>query len=1239
MLRQRSTPFAKRTERPRLAPPWAIAAIFAFIVALLVLMFPQRALIKRIVASSEQSELATAYLVNLLRTEPDNPDLRLVLARQQYRLGQLGAAEKTLRVSMTSRQQSVREDSAWLLWTIRVREFERLDAESPQRPQALAALRRELLQLADEHWGEAMTLDLARRALTIGESELGLHLLRDLGERRSDLGPDWFNHAARETLGQGQYRVASELYFVARAHAITVDERRQAYIAGLRALQQGNLMADAVAAGERELKDLGEDREALYALVEVARAANRIDIADKYARRMLRLSLLGKWPLAVAGASAGWHFRLVASNADDTAQLPFDDKVYRLGYEVFLNNRKPEDAYRVAAAAVRQAPQDLAWRERLARVAEWSGKPRVALENWLFLAKHGGDDVYWQHVLRLAPGLFEDEALLSALQYQLAKTPDAGKWQSALVDTFERLGRPADGLKYLQQLQRRSGNPDLLEAIANLAERSGDYAAALTAWRQRLQSDAPTAAQALRAATLMLQMGRLDEARQVLERARLQAQETDAAYWRLTGELARRQQQNAAALDAYQRLIGGGMAEAGDYAAAVDILRDAQPLSAARVAAAGWRKFHRLDLYRTALTLLAGQGNWREFGDLLAEPDARSRAELQRQADFLRARAEYFQHRGDIRSARRDLEAALVIAPEAAGLRQALLWLAIDGNDAVAVRRMLTRWEKEWADDPAMHDVLAAAWQSLSLPQTALDRYLTPHLDEHRGDFLWLMNYADALEQNHEADRAWSLRRSLWQHAENQRGLDERFDAALAGARRIARSRLEMTLGAGEGRLAALHDLLRLDRDADGKPTAAAREAVLAWLQDAGEYSAERGYLWQQYGSNLARPLWADISTALAADDVDALGELLERGGERLSRYDRINTAARSGDWRSAQSDAFDTSEQQRNDDELQQQLSDTLLQFSDSVAATATARDLGAIAEQERDVGAECALNPNLRLAVELSRIRRGLRDANALVKVPEIEDAGTARLRLRRNDAESSISLATRNSLRAYRPALLEHSQTLGNGLSLHAGLGLHLAATESSALRVAGMKDQVDWTLRYQISQRERLSLQWSDAHYLGQTGSLLGRGSAWQTELAIPIKLGTPDLECSGFAARYRFERFQGVSDAALQALIPATSGLSVTDLFIPSGFRYYGMRLSSNMRYQGVAGDYTRAFRPYASLALTHHSDLGAGYDLAFGLSGSIAGGDRLSLGYSLAKGGTGNYGHVRELGLYYQQQF
>jgi predicted Zn-dependent protease len=1240
MMQRRSTLFASRGERPRLAPPWAIALIALLVVGLMVLIFPRQALIQRMVTATEQSELGAAYLDNLLRTDPDNPELRLVLARQQYRSGKLDSAEATLRVAFSSPQASVREDAAWLLWSIRVHEFERLEADSPQRSEALAALRRQLAELASRPWSETMTLELARYALGIGDDETGLRLLEELAQRRSDAGPELFERAAGEALGRGQYRAASALYFAARGRAATLAERRRTYIAGLHALQQGNLMNEAVAAGERELKDLGDDRDALYALIELARAANRIDIADKYARRMLRISLLDEPSQAVASAAMGaWRLRLVAADAADIARLPFDDKSYRLGYDVFLNAGKPADAYRVAAAAVRAVPQDLAWRERLARAAEWSNQPRVALDNWLFLARHSGRDEYWQNVLRLAPGLFDDQALLAALRYQLARTPGEAQLQRALVDVYERLGQPQEALQYLRSLRRRSADSQLLEAIAVLAERSGDFDGALAAWRQRFKDAPPTPALAMQAATLMLQMNHIDEAQALLSRVEAQANDSDADYWRLSGELAQQKQQDARALAAYRHLLAGGMAQANDYAAAVAMLRDSEPAAATAVAIAGWRKFHRLDLFRTALSLLAAQDRWDEAGRLLSEPDAAQRRELARLPDFLQLRSRCEQHRGARTAARRDLEAALALDPGDASTRQALLWLAIDGNDAGAVRRLLARHEREWAADPAMHDALGAAWQSLSLPQYALERYLTPHLREHRGDFLWLMNYADALEQNRQSEQAWSLRRALLRRSQANRRVAAAVGGELPpGVRRLAEERLRMNLTGGDERLGALREMLRLDRDSQGRLSPAAREAVLSWYQDGGEYSAERAYLWQHYGQTLSRPLWADLASALAADDGEGVDRVLARGGERLSRYDRVRAEERVGDIGRAQSDAFDAAGVQRNDDELHAALNDVLNRYADNWSIGATVRDLGMLAEYGSSAGVQHVVSARLRLSAAAEHIRRSDRDSAAIAQVPAAESGGSIGMRWLGDDGESRLTIGARHSLRDYDPLQLEHDHKLGDGWSIYGGLGLHLPAAESEALRVAGMKDEMQLGLSHS-GNTGRVSMRWSDARYAGQTGTGLGKGSAWQAEAALPLLRGTPDLECSGFASRFSFAPGAAVSDRALQDMVPAGSGLSVTNLFMPTAFRFYGLRLSSNMRYQGADGESTRRLQPYGALAWTHHSELGPGYEAMIGVSGGVIGSDRLSLAYTLAKGGSAIYDHVREAGLYYRQQF
>ena len=187
-----------------------------------------------------------------------------------------------------------------------------------------------------------------------------------------------------------------------------MDAQRRYFLAALRTLQAVSDFDTAFALADRELGTLADDGPTLSFLIHLARAANQPARAADYARALIRVSLLEQLD-PTAGA-----IRPVAASAHDTlAVLPFDAERYQLAYDTFLAAGALADAYALAASAVRQAPDDSAWRARLAQVAEWHGQPAEALAQWHHLAR-GGDDAAWAQVLRLAPGLFAHAALLDA---------------------------------------------------------------------------------------------------------------------------------------------------------------------------------------------------------------------------------------------------------------------------------------------------------------------------------------------------------------------------------------------------------------------------------------------------------------------------------------------------------------------------------------------------------------------------------------------------------------------------------------------------------------------------------------------------------------------------------------------------------------------------------------------------------------------------------------------------------
>lgn len=1269
---------AQRADRPVLAPDWLIAVLTCMVAGGLWLLYPRQALERRL-AEAADTPLSAAYLHNLLRSDPDNPGLRLLLARQQILHGEMVQARTTLEPALASSHPDIHRDALWALWELQHTQYLRTPEEDQSARQVQGLELRALLRtLAAEDWPPDRQRKIVVLAAQFGDVGLRQHLEQQwaLTQPQALSTADSYERAAREALAAGDYAGSAELYLRARSTSSQAAQARHYFHEALRTLRAGNNPAGALALAEREIGSLEDDPDTLLLLIEIARAAGRPDVADRYARRLLRLSLLRAWPghaptePAPAMAQYDDGASLLQSGMQAVAWpvqnppapkapgLPFDDKVYTLGYEVFLENGKPEDAWAVAQAAVRAQPASLVWRERLARVSEWTERPAQALEQWLAIARQTQRHDAWQAVLRLAPGLFADAALVEALHYQLRRKPGDMTLIRALVDAQERLGDPGPALHYLQQ---HANNPATLELLAWLAERAGKPETALQAWRRLLADPVQvTPARAVPAAVLALMQGHPDEGLAWMEAAQqhLPAAGDVSEFWRLTGEIAASRQRRALAITAYRQLARHPDAPLEDLDALIRQLLPDHPLDAAQVALRAWERHDQPRHLIQALTLYSGRGEWAPFDRVLSLLDPasdaprRSLQALWRIPEYLRLMGSHHQNAGRMALARKHLQAGLTVSPDSADMQSALLWLLIDSNDAAALRALLARHEGAWSRQTAVHDALASSYQALSQPQVALERYLTPQLQARQDDFLWMMNYADALDQNQQPDRAWELRRHLlrqqWrQLAHPPQGAPRSHaqvraqwltEQGLDATRRVARARLQITQNPGDPAHAVLRELLRLDLDSQGQLSNAAAETAIGWLQDQGEYQAERRFLWHQYAQGRSarthRPLWADITVALAEDDRVAAGELLQTFDERLPRYDRVNAARAVGDLRAAQSAAFDVQHAQHDDATVHLQLSESLLAFSDHAQATAKWQDLSGMDETQAGATVHLALSIPLRLDIEWNSIRRQSTDTR-VVSQPPHERLWGLRLRWTARDAETRLGLWRREGWRATGAWQLAHEQRLDSRLTLLVDLGQHLPSEDSLALRLAGMKDQVGVGLRYQFSRLDRVLLSYQAEEYRLQTSQRLGSGRHANLRYTHTYRQDLPQLEFSAFGSYHAYSiSTQAQAWPRLDFLPPGAQ--EGPPAFVPRSFGFYGIEVASNLRLEQ---DYTRGLKPYASISRTWHTRLGPGYGIRLGVAGSVLGTDHFSLTWGLGKSGPQSQDRSRELLLRYRFHF
>lgn len=1234
--------------RERIISTGGLFSVAAMVALVLVLLFPRDTLIARLHTEARNDPLSAHYLTILLRSESDNADLRLLLAERHHALGQLERADAVLTPLLAELPDPVRQRRARQLHLeVRQRQLAALAPASAPARHLRDELLHELKTLPQADWTPEQLLDFARLASELGEAELARQFHARGGPALA-VGADSFEDAVRKALGAGDYLGAAGLHREAMQVAASPDERRQHLMAALRILQSGNRLDDALQLARESDGVVGSDDRLLRYLIELSLAANRPAVGGPYARRLMRMSRHEVrepgWAERLAGALLpSAHAAEPAAAADPAAgdpQRPFDEATYLLAYQTFLATGNQADAFRVARAAVRRAPELRAWRERLAQVAEWHGRPADALVQWRWLAAQSPEPAQAAHamaqVLRLAPALNDHATLLDAWQQIARQRPLSQAETLALAALHEQLGQPQDALALLRERDAADPQTVWLEARVALLERLGDVPATLDALAQLVARDGVTRERALRLATLHADRGDVRQAYEAIAPLADRVPEHDDEVWRQLAELSWALQLEPEALRALQVRARRDDFSADEADHLIALLRERRPDEAAQLAEATWRRRQSPDHLMLAIELWWAQRDLVQLQRLFASVTPDEQARVGRESAFLYLRSLWQSARGEHAAARLDMRRALVAEPQDVALRSTLIFMLIEAGERDELARLVDETVSAGAADARLDAALAAAWGALGQPRRALP-FWRRQAAERRGDALWMFGYADALLAAGWPQVAEAVQRQALD-AIRRRPAARSADAAPADAESRAVmlqvARLTLARAPGDPSLAVLRRLLQQQGGPAADPAfdAAADELALSWLLSGEQFEPARVWLWQRYARLLSAPPWAALMLALHERDLDAVQRLYTRHLATLPASTRIEALSALG--RRAEAHDLRVAELGRRDDDA---LHEALV---NEAWARPRALEWGWTRHRsgvQTDVAALLLRAPvDAATQVELQFERIGLRstDPRALTGVPAQAEALLLTLRHAIDPASDATLTLGRHGAWADIPRLALAARTrLDGGVQLQAAIDWNQPTEESSALAVAGVRHRLLLAVDLPIAPTTQAHVELQALAFGLQDGPRLGGGVGLEWTLTQWLRLAQPDLAVRVFGSHRRHHVADTVLPAATARFDPSGS-VPGAGFFMPAGYALYGVGLSSGVALREAA---SRAWRPFADLRLTRHDQLGVGHGASLGLAGSVLGGDQLALSVSLLRDGAGGSG--REAGLRYALRF
>lgn len=1088
----KSNPTPARSRVNRLIQLPMLLAVVLGIGGVLFALFPSEQRLKEIASKRKADALSIAYLQLLKRTHPGDATIRYALVSNLASTGKWDEARKIVQPflnhpgneGITARLAMIDIDWSMLNAT---------PASNPDRTRISTTLAAQIEKLADEPLQPSALAHLAEISRALSQPKLTTLLYQKLAEAEPAKRQYWLEQAARGFLESGApLQAAREYEAIAAKNQNNPPVQRKYLLLAIDAYLAANNGKAALKLAETATARFGNDREFMQRTVAIALSQNNPARAQQLGRQLLALA------------------------PDDPVLL--DQQI-----TVELAAKDLPAALALAQHLVALAP-DNSRRTRLAQIAEWSGQPAIALDQWALMARLKPTGEEMTHALTLAFQLENDALWLELIGKASALRALKPEEETALVAIQQRKKAPKLLIAYLRgYLKQHPAQISLWKILSATMEQQGDVIGAIALWQRLVPKYISAFESAIYQATVLLHAKRADEGLAKLQAVRSQAKNSNLDYWTLFGDLAWESRQNADALFAYRIVWAGGAANVQVAERLIQLYNANQ--DAVHAIAVGREAYARIGDPRWLLLAMdsASQGKrWDDLRELVSEAK-REETKFQNQEMYWLLRAQIANHDGQISEARADYHRALALNPGSVSTRVTLLWFEIDSGDKKQLDLYLQKWRTEALKNPEYWGPYAAGLLSLHRVKEALP-WFERKVRQKPDDYLWQLSYADALTQAGRADQAWRLRRHVYQKLRPLLAKENKLEnkALKSGdqAMQFAYASLVSDFDSASAGDQALQNLL-----ARGLNDADVYELLVASSLKQEKYDSARRWLLRAHTEHHKLPAWQSLSVALNQNDTVTIGQILEQEDSKISVQDRIAALRKLGrnEQALAVTDAALLEPEENERPVLQQNRDELAYQLSRRVDLKLNERRFGDLNIRSSRLAGSFSLGGDVRAGLQFqhNRLSSNGNDLSVAGFQSENDISATTDFAVRDDPMRFSLGVNQRSD-KSLVYGRYEWLHRFTKTVNTRLEASVNAITDETIALRAIGAKDKLAAGVSINLTDSEYARMEIAGQHFHTRNGTTLGSGYRFEGELGSTIfkKIPIWQVRLSGSVERNR-----------------------------------------------------------------------------------------------------------------------